>query len=192
MLNTRKQKEAAMIDWCARGVRVFAVCSAVVLGANAWAQSGTWTESISKSGEFVHSSTLNDSGSFLGQFCYPANGKCMWLVGLKSRCTKGKRYPVLASGEGGASHVTMLCAGKKRIGEVEYSRYVLSKFKSIDKMVRSGARIGFALPMGSGRFRVVRFATTGAASSIDAMRRVAAEMRGKKGSNDDLKDEEYL
>ena len=181
-----------MIGWWVQWAKASAVGAALVVCGGAWAQSGTWTESISKSGEFVHSSTLNDSGSFLGQFCYPANGKCMWLVGLKSRCTQGKRYPVLASGEGGASHVTMLCAGKKRIGEVEYSRYVLSKFKSIDKMVRSGARIGFALPMGSGRFRVVRFATTGAASSLDAMRRVAAEMRGKKGSNDDLKDEEYL
>ena len=156
------------------------------------AQTGTWSESISANGEFVHASTLNTKGSFLGQFCYPANGKCMWLVGLKSRCTKGKRYPVLASGEGGASHVTMLCAGRKRIGETEYSRFVLSKFKSIDKMVRSGARIGFALPMGSGQFRVVRFSTNGAATSLDAMRRVATEMRGKQGNGGSLKDEEYL
>jgi len=39
---------------------------------------------------------------------------------------------------------------------------------------------------------VVRFSTTGAATSLDAMRRVATEMRGKQGNGGSLKDEEYL
>src|SRR5262245_24918037 len=70
---------------------------------------GNWQIHTQK--DYVGTSTLNDSGSLLGQYCYPGEGSCVWLLGVRTSCIQGDRYPALVNSEAGSAVVELYCAG---------------------------------------------------------------------------------
>src|SRR5262245_41820124 len=132
----------------------------------------------------MYALTVNDSGNAFGQFCYAADGKCYWLIGLKTTCNPGDKYPVLANSDAGSAQLEVLCMGPLSGGNLH--RYAFTDFDQIDGLVRESARVGFALPLQKDEFRVVRFNLHGAAAALSAMRSAAERQvrPTKRGTRD--------
>jgi hypothetical protein len=138
---------------------------------------GNWFTEL-KSATGLYAATINDSGALFGQFCYPAEGNCIWLIGMSTGCDKGDKYPVLANSDAGAQQLELLCDGRLESG---LYRYVFLNFDAVDAIARKGTRIGIAIPLQADQFRVVRFQLNGATQAIDVMR-AASERRVKPAS----------
>jgi hypothetical protein len=135
---------------------------------------GSWqTDAFS---EGVYAATLNDSENLIGQYCYPDQGSCLWLLGLKTRCESGHEYPILANSDVGAREVTVRCGSRLESGLYQY---VFTNFDAIDEIVKGSSRLGFAVPLADDQFRVIRFSLDGARAAIDGMRARAADATNK-------------
>jgi hypothetical protein len=143
---------------------------------------GAWSVDVTNDGEAIYAATVNDSGNLLGQYCFPAEGNCIWLVGMSSACDEGDKYPVLANADTGASHISVYCSTQLKDG---LYRYVFSEFDEIDAIVKNAMRVGFAVPLQDDRFKVVRFDLNGSNEAI-ALLRAAAE-KAKEDSSSDRK-----
>lgn len=144
---------------------------------------GSWFVETTKTG-FLAALSANASGNVLGQFCYPDEGSCVWLIGLKTGCRRGERYPVLANSDAGSVHLHVLCDGQLEGG---LFRYAFTNFDQVDNIVRRGARVGFAVPLEQDEFRVIRFDLAGATGALAVMR-AAAERRAqpvRRGTRDE-------
>jgi hypothetical protein len=115
-----------------------------------------------------YAARANDSGHFLGQYCYQSKGSCLWLLAIKTRCDEGDKYPVLINSDAGSAQVEVHCLG--HLPSAGMYRYAFTDFELIDRTVRNGRRIGFAIPLESDQFRVLRFDLTGASSALNSMR----------------------
>lgn len=116
---------------------------------------------------FVFAATTNDNGHLLGQYCSPETGNCLWILGISTTCKLGDKYPILANSDSGASHLSVHC--DEQLEDRKF-RYVFSKFNDIDSIIKGSLRIGFALPLQSDNFRVIRFDLSGANRAINFMR----------------------
>jgi hypothetical protein len=144
---------------------------------------GSWFVGTKRS-DFLYALSINDSGNVLGQFCYPGDGSCIWLIALKTGCQKGDHHPVLANSDAGSVHLDVLCDGQLESG---LFRYAFTNFDQVDNIVRQGTRVGFALPLQKDEFRVVRFDLSEAASALATMR-AAAEKKTlpvRRGTRDE-------
>jgi hypothetical protein len=142
---------------------------ALLLTSRVHAQTfGSWAVGVS--GSSLYAATVNDSGNLLGQYCFPADGSCFWLLGMKTSCNEGDRYPVLANSDAGASHMEVLCSAKLDNGMY---RYVFTDFDKVDAILSKGSRVGFAIPLDGDQFRVVRFNITDSNSAVARMKTTA-------------------
>lgn len=90
---------------------------------------------------------------------------------MSTACNEGDKYSVLANSDAGAAHISVYCGAQLKGG---LYRYIFSEFDAVDNIIKEGARVGFAVPLQSDNFRVVRFNLSGAKSAI-ALLRAAAE-----------------
>lgn len=137
----------------------------------------------------MYAVVLNDSGALFGEYCYPDKHSCLWLISLSTECEKNHKYPVLANSDGGAVHLTIQCQGAIGNDDDKKYAYVFTDFDEINDLVKHAKRVGFALPLQSDRFRVVRFSLEGAASAIAEMRGKAADVMDKQQPGSSSKDE---
>ena len=152
----------------------------VAQALSAAAQVDQWTNGLSEGDRAAFAFTTNQDADIFGQWCYPTDGSCIWLVALNLRCEESSRYPALMNANSGAASIELLCLGSFLVEGKKYYRYGFGDFNVVDSAVRSATLIGVALPLDSGRFRVVRFSTAGANQVLDRMRRQAGEL--EKGS----------
>ena len=126
---------------------------------NAAAQSyGDWSVGASDDGAIVTAETRNESGASFGLLCFTGNGDCMWSLDTQPDCEHGALYPIMANTESGAYSLAMRCA---KSGTAK--RLVFTDFAPLEEIVtNSQGRVGFAIPMKDGQFRVVRFSMRGA------------------------------
>lgn len=130
---------------------------------------GSWfIDTTSRDG--LYAATMNDSGALLGQFCFPGAGACVWLIGMRTRCETGEKYPILANSDVGARYLEIYCDGELENG---LHRYAFTDFDAVDGLVKSGSRVGFAIPLRQDQFIVVRFLLNGSKAAISAMRTTA-------------------
>lgn len=143
---------------------------------------GSWASGSADDGSNLYAASINDSGSVLGQYCYISSGNCVWLLAISASCEDGSEYPVMANSDTGAVQLKVSCKGK--VGDL-YS-YVFSEFEGIDTIVKTGKRIGFALPLQQDQFRVVRFKLDGSVDAIKIMRNSAQKVfdKSKTGTKD--------
>lgn len=137
------------------------------------AGSGQWTVSTDNP-DMMYAVVLNDSGALFGEYCYPGKQSCMWLISLSTACEDGHQYPVLANSDSGAVHLSIQCQGPISSGQEKSYAYAFTDFDAVDDLVTHSRRVGFAVPLESDRFRVVRF-------NIEGSARALAELRGKAG-----------
>lgn len=132
---------------------------------------GKWSVEVGPAGPYA--ATINDSGHVIGQFCYTKEATCYWLIGFKTRCEQGARYPVLVNTDQGAEHASLLCLGEMD-GIPGIYRYAFTDFDKADLFVLRGARIGVAVPLEGDQFRVIRFDLSGASTAVKIMRDTAS------------------
>lgn len=158
-----------------------------MLGASslAYAQDfGKWTV-VTDDPTMMYAVTFNDSGALFGQYCYPDQGSCLWLISVTTSCEKDHKYPVLANSDGGAVPLTLQCQGPiGGKGEDAKFAYVFTDFDAVSNLVKSATRIGFAVPLQADQFKVVRFEVDGSAPALSAMRsKASAAMDQGKAKN---------
>jgi hypothetical protein len=156
---------------------VFAILmfASVCLANKTFAESiayGSWFVDVGESGGFIYAATVNDSGNFFGQYCYPRDSSCMWFLGMNIICKEGEKYPVLINSDDGASQLEVLCTGI--INKTIY-RYAFTNFDAVDNIVKRGLRVGFAFPLQSDQFKIVRFNLDGSSHAVTVMRELASE-----------------
>lgn len=159
---------------------IFAVAIAAFSHGVGAATFGSWSTGAADDGSNLYAVTINDSGALLGQYCYPGSDTCLWLLGMSLACDKDDSYPVLANSEEGAAQLKVSCQGTYE----NLHTYVFEEFDSVDRIVRSGKRVGFAFPTKSDQFRIIRFDLNGSARALDIMREGAK--RSVKTSTKDL------
>jgi hypothetical protein len=155
------------------------IAISIVLPKAALTQSGKWFTGVSDSGDAYYASTINESGNLLGQYCFPVEGNCFWLVGLNTACKEGAKYPILVNSDTGAAHMTMYCSAQLKSG---LYRYIITEFDAMNTVVTKSIRIGFALPLQSDQFRVIRFDLSGSNSAISQMINAAKQAQGRSSS----------
>lgn len=118
----------------------------------------------------VYAASANETGNVFGQFCFLSEGSCVWLIGVKTRCQQGDRYPVLANSNVGAMHLEVLCDGQLDSG---LYRFAFTNFDEVEKLVKHSARVGFAMPVEETQFGIVHFSLQGAPAALAELRAVS-------------------
>lgn len=135
--------------------------------------------------------TFNDSDNGLGPVCSEDSANCYWMIlSSKTSCATGVESPVLINASSGSYSLMVSCTGTVNLGGVTYHRYVLSSYEEMQGIAKSSnGLIGFAIPMDSGAFSVLRFDLSGSQNAL-ALFDVHAESflkRSQKKSTKDLR-----
>jgi len=142
---------------------IAALLTALAIASTAGAQQrfGSWfvTQSSEDATVFV-AATVSSSGELLRKICGPR--ACLWMFTSKYKCQEGAEQDMLATSDGG----TMMFLDLRCVGALEdddgYYDTVFKDYDSIDRLIRSGKVIGFAMALKGGEFKVSRFNTDGA------------------------------
>jgi hypothetical protein len=115
---------------------------------------GDWAVDT-KNASNLYAASTNDSGHVLGQYCYPTQGTCVWLIAIRTACDKDHKYPALANSDAGSAQLELLCLG--RLESTEYHQYAFTSFDQVDNFVRAatnrvGGRGPVAVENGNGAF----------------------------------------
>jgi len=126
--------------------------------------SGDWGRGINRTGSH-YASTINPSGSALGQLC-SSQGNCWYTLKVSEvRCNKDTRNIGLAASTLGSESIPLRC--------IDGNVYVIEDFDDMDFTVRNAASVGIVIPLVSGEFSVSRFSLRGSTYAIDGMRAAA-------------------
>lgn len=149
---------------------------------------GDWRTGVTTNGREFFAYTLNDGGQAFGEWCSVDSGSCTWMIGMSAGCDKNLAYPVLANSDVEAESLSMNCSGT--IEDTDLSRYAFTDFKSVKTLLKDAHVVGFAVPMQSDQFRVVKFSLNGCSDAISAMEAgaMAAYQRRKNGATEARRD----
>jgi len=157
----------------AKGIIVGAVLAG--LGCTtAWAadqQFGDWTVGQNTAKTTTYAATVNDSGSVLGESCFFKTGKCFWTILLDIGCAGSDAYPALGNTSSGAVQLQIKCDGQ--IGSGSY-RYIVVDWQDLESLLKDSNQVGFAVPMKSELFKVIRFSLNGRTDAVKLAEGVAA------------------
>ena len=140
---------------------------------------GDWL--VMQSNEFSIAKTVNDSGSVVGMICSPNGNNRSPYLPLDISCEDKSVNPMMMNSKTGSLPVAATCS---KIGEALF--LIFNDYQSIQYAFESGGEIGFAIPMADGKFKVVRFSTTGA---IPATKQILLSKKNIKQTG--LKDESF-
>lgn len=142
-----------------------------------------WSTGITSTGNALFAATVNDSGNVLGQYCYPGEGSCIYLLGMRTSCKEGSKYPVLVNSDKGSLQVQVLCSGRQQGNLYEY---VFTEFDKIDDVVMTAYRVGFAVPLEGDQFTVIRFSLIGSNEAVAKLLENAASrtVPARRGTRD--------
>ncbi|TAK84820.1 MAG: hypothetical protein EPO20_13340 [Betaproteobacteria bacterium] len=158
---------------------ILSICLALIAASAIAAprQWGSWFSGEADSGDFLYAVTANDAGHLLGQYCFPDQNSCVYLLGTSAACEPGKQYPVLVDSDLGSAELLLLCSGQLESG---HYRYLFTDFELIDDTVTRASKLAFVFLPVNDRFNVVLFDLVGSNEAIAAMRASAeAGMRGR-------------
>ena len=155
---------------------VFAVFLAALApfssAADAEAKFGEWFSSVNDRG-IAYAATMNDSGGALMNACDPADGLCTWYVLMQTSCEQNSTYVSLVNSSQGSSAHNLTCEGALTVGGKQLYRYIISDPDTMDKVGAMVGMVGFAVPLDSGQFRVLRFSLSGSTAAVSHMRKLA-------------------
>lgn len=169
-------------------LRNFLLAGACLFHCLSIAQSQSWTYGQTTDKTARWATTINDSKGILTQRCVPEEEQCYWSIAISTGCEKDASFPILASTDSGATHLTVFCGRNFAYNGETYYQYFFN-FDAVDKLIRGGQSIGFAMALQSGQFRVVRFDLTSAVQAIDSMRALTTadiDRKPKKKTKDQV------
>ena len=123
-----------------------------------------WTVMLSDDKKDLIAATGQDNDKFLAYRCFTKAAKCVHVIVMATSCDDGHRYPVLINASSGSLTVDCLCSENE--GTYELLPTDFDGFHRI--LTDSTGHVGFALPLASGQFKVVRFSLTGAKRAMAA------------------------
>lgn len=126
---------------------------------------GEWTAQALADRTFM-ATTNNREGAVFGVVCSPRN--CAAVVNPQIDCDVGDYYPVLVNTPAGSYSPKIQC---EKLGDVLVYSFALDD--DLTESMSIGGIIGFAFPMASGEFKVVRFSLTGAARATARISQLA-------------------
>ena len=124
--------------------------------------------SISKMANGMDAYTVNDSGELLGEFCYYKTTTCEWQIGIHTACNKGSDGDVLANSEASATPLEVKCEGQVPGMPLLYA-FVFTNWKLFESGITNSSRVGFAMPLASDQFTVIRFSLAGRTKAQQTM-----------------------
>ncbi|MBE7927631.1 hypothetical protein [Pseudomonas saudiphocaensis] len=133
---------------------------------------GAWVVIKSNDNLDLIAVTVNDSGNFIGFRCYSSSKNCIHVLSANTNCTDGAKYPILINSDYSSMSMDAVC-GKNGNGHELY----LTKYDDIHDLLQKGNNIGFAIPMESGQFKVVRFSLSGSEKAMDYVEQKTAEVK---------------
>jgi len=150
--------------------------------------SGDWHFDFTDDG-FAYAATTNADGRVLGQYCYYTSESCYYVTALGITCTEDREFPSIINSNNGVADITMVCGPETNQGNLLF----IKPFADIDRIVRKADRVGFAVAMDGGTFKVVRFSLSGSSNAIERMRKGTEELLDRnKPEVLEKKDELYL
>jgi hypothetical protein len=127
---------------------------------------GAWTVAMSDDKKDLIAATTVDEDKYLAYRCFGRTKKCAHVVNLAAECEEGKEYPVLVNSSHAALAITCTCS----VNEDQYELVPdYDDFHTV--LANSTGYIGFALPMVSGQFKVVRFNLNGVGGAMEMAER---------------------
>jgi hypothetical protein len=105
------------------------------------------------------------------------------MIGMSNSCESDANYPILANTETASTPLTIQCGGK--VGTTNLSRFAFQDWKSVEAEIKGAHRVGFAIPMQSDQFKVVRFSLDGCARATAAMEAALAKVFKPKDNTRD-------
>ena len=129
---------------------------------------GQWRVSSTTDGHFSYAATVNRRGEVFGEFCAFKSGSCHWLLAVHTPCRFGDVYPVLANSAAGATPIAIFCIGA--IGRHTYGMALMNTRK-LEASIANAQRVGFAVPLGEGRFAFAHFALLGRLQAMALLQR---------------------
>lgn len=113
--------------------------------------------------------TFNDSDNGFGPVCAEDSAACYWMIlSSKTGCGKGVESPVLINASSGSYSLSANCRGTITLGNTTYHRYVISSYEDMQNIVQNSVGlIGFAIPLDSGAFSVLRFDLSGSKGALN-------------------------
>lgn len=133
---------------------------------------GDWR--VDRGTEMQVANTMNESKAITGVVCFTQSKSCNGYVIFPFSCEIGGRYPMMINSATGSLQITTTCVD---LGGTKVN--IIEEFEALKTAFESGGEIGFAVPMGNGRFNVVRFSTIGAVPAIKAAMTFQSSTTGK-------------
>lgn len=144
---------------------------------------GSWTTGVVTNNTGVYAATISDSGAVLGEYCYFSSKSCTWTLAVDTSCDKDHSYPVLANTDKGAAYFDIVCLGRQESGLYSFG---FKNWRDLERLLKSGNRIGIATPMQSDQFKVFRFLLDGLTLSTKSIEdpffaAIASSPKSKRG-----------
>lgn len=124
----------------------------------------------------------NSTRSTVGVICSVDVDSCDAYLAIDVTCEQEVVTPMMINSKIGAFPVTTKCT---KMGESQL--LLITEFDRVIQAFQGGGDVGFAMPMESGQFKVVRFGSTGATAAIKSARQLPAKQSPRR-----LKSEENL
>lgn len=138
---------------------------------------GNW--SVLKSMSDTQIAKVINGENSTGVICFISSDSCLAYATMGSKCDDKDRYPLLINSATGAFNSLATCRHLSSTMQI----LVIDEFNLMVSAFESGGEIGFASPLRSGQFKVVRFSTIGATAAIkDARTSPAAPATNNKSA----------
>jgi hypothetical protein len=160
---------------------------------------GSWLagwDTTPQTGPYAYAVTINESRQALGITCTLDGIQCEWRLILQIPCRDGLDYIVLTNAPHGSRALRVRCLAQKGENGENFVWRFTNAAEAMDIIVGSQSAapvgiIGFALPLESGQFVIVRFpydGMIGALSDVNArMAKPSSKMpNGTGGTKDQL------
>lgn len=144
---------------------------------------GDWIVDYLDDGSGMYGATANDSEDILGETCSFDEGTCRWVLITETGCEAGSRYVILANSSAGTKPLYLTCFGPNSNlkGKSSYG----FEWEELESIIKEANWVGFAVPMESDRFRVLRFSLRGiveATTMLEAAFLRQMDVPSKRGS----------
>jgi len=141
---------------------------------------GSWFGSISNDGSAAVIGTLNDSGNTLTLACL-RGADCYWQILTSTPCEAGSTAPIIGNSDKGSQFFNVRCENGIPAGSTY--KFVFQNNNDFWSFLPYEGNVGFAMPMKSGEFKVMRFNINGVQKAV-AWASEASQKLGKKKSYD--------
>lgn len=114
--------------------------------------------------------THNKAGNYLAFRCFVDTQKCVHVLSASFECKVGTGYPVLIN-----THATSLSINTSCISSAVTHELLADNQSHIHEVLKQDGVIGFAFPMDSGLFKVVRYSFNGAQEAMEYVKKYTLE-----------------